>query len=161
MRDKKTKPLKRKSLKIKARRRLPAGVPNPIDIHVGKRLRLRRILLGLSQEELGEAIGLTFQQIQKYERGGNRIGASRLYKFSVILGVPIQFFFDDIPDALKTVEGQVVRGLHDFGKPAPETDPLAKRETLELVRAYFRISDASARKQLFDLIKSLANAYGD
>lgn len=121
---------------------------------------MRRTLLGLSQEMMGEAVGLTFQQIQKYERGGNRIGASRLHQFSLILDVPVQFFFDDMPGALKTVEGQVAHGLRGFGKSTPETDPLAKRETLELVRAYFRISDAPARKQLFKMFKALANAYG-
>ena len=121
---------------------------------------MRRTLLGLSQEMLGEAVGLTFQQIQKYERGGNRIGASRLHQFSLILDVPMEFFFEDVPGDLKTVEGQVTRGLRDFKKPSPETDPLAKRETLELVRAYFGISDASARKQLFEMVKALASAYG-
>ena len=160
MRHKKLGTPRRKRSKGKARKRLPAGVPNPVDIHVGKRLRVRRTLLGLSQEMLGEAVGLTFQQIQKYERGSNRIGASRLHQFSLILDVPMEFFFEDVPGDLKTVEGQVTRGLRDFKKPSPETDPLAKRETLELVRAYFGISDASARKQLFEMVKALASAYG-
>lgn len=84
--------------------RLPPGTPNPIDVHVGSRVRLRRTLLGLSQERLGEAVGLTFQQIQKYERGANRIGASRLFEFSRILDVPVSFFFDDMSEKFRGME---------------------------------------------------------
>lgn len=132
-------------------------MPNPIDVHVGARIRVRRSLLGLSQESLGEAIGLTFQQIQKYEQGANRIGAGRLYRFSRILGVPVQYFFDDLPSGLESVEGQVAQGLRDTKrKPAPR-DPLTKRETLELVRAYYRISDPSIRRTLCDLVKACAD----
>ena len=130
------------------------SVPNPIDVHVGRRLRLRRTLLGMSQEKLGEAVKLTFQQIQKYERGANRIGSSRLYQLSQILDVPVSFFFDDMPP----LEEGAVPGLRE-GSPAPyEPDPMAKRETLELVRAYYRISDPAARKRLFELTKAIANA---
>ena len=139
------------------KRRLPPGVPNPVDIHVGGRVRLRRTLLGLSQEKLGDAVGLTFQQIQKYERGANRIGASRLFQLSRILDVPISFFFDDIPAGLRTPEGQVAMGLREQEQKTIEPDPLARRETLELVRAYYRISDPRVRKRLFELTKSLAN----
>ncbi|MAF96091.1 MAG: transcriptional regulator [Rhodospirillaceae bacterium] len=139
------------------KRRLPPGVPNPVDIHVGGRVRLRRTLLGLSQEKLGDAVGLTFQQIQKYERGANRIGASRLFQLSRILDVPISFFFDDIPAGLRTTEGQVAMGLREQEQRTIEPDPLARRETLELVRAYYRISDPKVRKRLFELTKSLAN----
>lgn len=136
--------------------RLPPGVPNPIDIHVGSRVRLRRTLLGMSQEKLGEAVGLTFQQIQKYERGANRIGASRLYELSRILDVPVSFFFDDMPEDIKASEqGRAAMGLEDQGQVAFEPDPLGKRETLELVRAYYRISEPSVRKRLFELTKSL------
>ena len=139
------------------KRRLPPGVPNPVDIHVGGRVRLRRTLLGLSQEKLGDAVGLTFQQIQKYERGANRIGASRLFQLSRILDVPISFFFDDIPAGLRTTEGQVAMGLREQEQRTIEPDPLARRETLELVRAYYRLSDPKVRKRLFELTKSLAN----
>lgn len=139
--------------------RLPPGVANPIDIHVGSRLRLRRTLLGLSQEKLGEAVGLTFQQIQKYERGANRIGSSRLYEFSRILDVPVSFFFDDMADELKTARGSYE--IDEETLENPETDPLAKRETLELVRAYYRIDDPAVRKRLFELTKSLARAVGE
>src|SRR5512134_3751494 len=93
--------------------RMPPGVPNPVDIHVGSRVRLRRTLLGLSQEKLGEAVGLTFQQIQKYERGANRIGASRLFEFSRILDVPVSFFFDDMDDRARVAQGDEVLGLAD------------------------------------------------
>jgi transcriptional regulator with XRE-family HTH domain len=138
--------------------RLPPGTPNPVDIHVGSRVRLRRTLLGLSQEKLGEAVGLTFQQIQKYERGANRIGASRLFEFSRILDVPVSFFFDDMPERLKSHEGRLGWGLADQPQSALEPDPLTRRETLELVRAYYRISDPQVRKRLFELAKSLGSA---
>ncbi|MGF1641214.1 MAG: helix-turn-helix domain-containing protein [Rhodospirillales bacterium] len=137
--------------------RLPPGTPNPVDIHVGSRVRLRRTLLGLSQEKLGEAVGLTFQQIQKYERGANRIGASRLFEFSRILDVPVSFFFDDMPDRLKSHEIHLGWGLADQPPPALEPDPLTRRETLELVRAYYRIADPQVRKRLFELAKSLGS----
>ena len=130
-----------------------ASVPNPIDIHVGRRVRLRRTLLGMSQEKLGQALGLTFQQVQKYERGVNRIGSSRLYHLSQILDVPVSFFFDDMPP----LEAGAMPGLREGAADPFERDPLVKRETLELVRAYYRITDAGARKRLFELTKAIAN----
>lgn len=135
--------------------RLPPGVPSPVDIHVGSRVRLRRTLLGLSQEKLGEAVGLTFQQIQKYERGANRIGASRLFEFSRILDVPVSFFFDDMSDRVAGLDGTPQDGMADQPQASLEPDPLTRRETLELVRAYYRISDPHIRKRLFELTKSL------
>jgi transcriptional regulator with XRE-family HTH domain len=114
----------------------------------------------MSQEKLGEAIGLTFQQVQKYERGANRIGASRLFDLSRVLDVPVSFFFDDMPpDADTLPSGEPSGG--GFGEEkssAFEPDPMAKRETLELVRAYYRIADPQVRKRLFELTKSIANA---
>jgi len=134
--------------------------PNPIDVHVGGRVRLRRTLLGMSQEKLGQALGLTFQQIQKYERGVNRIGSSRLYQLSQILDVPVSFFFDDMPLA----GSQPAAGLAAPVQASFEHDPMVKRETLELVRAYYRIKDANARKRIFELTKAVATvsekAYG-
>ena len=130
--------------------------PSPIDVHVGARVRLRRTLLGMSQEKLGEALGLTFQQVQKYERGVNRIGASRLFDLSRVLDVPIGFFFDDMPPEMG---GGDKRGRFTGFQEAQdgfEDDTLHRRETLELVRAYYRITDPSVRKRVFDLIKSLA-----
>jgi transcriptional regulator with XRE-family HTH domain len=135
-----------------------AGHPNPIDVHVGSRVRLRRTLLGMSQEKLGEAIGLTFQQVQKYERGANRIGSSRLFDLSRVLDVPIAYFFEDMQPGVAERSPSRLKGLAET-KPEPfEPDPLAKRETLELVRAYYRINDPAVRKRLFELTKSLANA---
>src|SRR3954454_14169042 len=126
--------------------------PNPIDVLVGTRLRLRRNMLGLSQEKLGEAIGLTFQQVQKYERGANRIGASRLHELSEVLNVPVAFFFDDTDPVRAPATG-------GFAEPPAETfesDPLRKRETIELVQAYSSIGDAAVRWRLLELAKALA-----
>lgn len=139
------------------RGRTPSGKPNPIDVHVGGRVRLRRTLLGMSQEKLGEAIGLTFQQVQKYERGANRVGASRLFDLSRVLDVPVSFFFDDMSDEVSAQSPRLISGLSE--EPAPfEPDPMTKRETLELVRAYYRITDPHVRKRIFELAKALANA---
>ncbi len=140
------------------------GRPSPIDIHVGSRVRLRRTLLGMSQERLGDALGLTFQQVQKYERGVNRVGASRLFDISRVLDVPISYFFDDMPEGMS--EGPIsgprgrMYGFAEAQEPfaAGVDDHLTKRETLELVRAYYRITDPAMRKRMFDLIKSLAPA---
>lgn len=134
-----------------------SGRANPVDVHVGSRLRLRRSMLGMSQEKLGEAIGLTFQQVQKYERGANRIGASRLLDLARVLDVPVSFFFDDMPEEVERASPRRLRAA-DGDAPPPYTvaDPLAKRETLELIRAYYRISDPKVRRRVLDLTKSLA-----
>jgi len=134
------------------------GRPSPIDVHVGSRIRLRRTLLGMSQERLGEALGLTFQQVQKYERGVNRVGASRLFDLSRVLDVPISFFFDDMPDSLAANFGGLPNRRSAGASDQQDTfadDTLSRRETLELVRAYYRITDPSIRKRVFDLIKSM------
>ena len=132
------------------------GRPSPIDVHVGTRIRLRRTLLGMSQERLGEALGLTFQQVQKYERGVNRVGASRLFDLSRVLDVPISFFFDDLPDGVAGVSGRrAAANLADAQEPLGD-DSMNRRETLELVRAYYRINDPMIRKKVFELIKSMA-----
>lgn len=115
-------------------------------------------MLGLSQEKLGEAVGLTFQQIQKYERGANRIGSSRLYALSCILDVPVSFFFEDMPAEISGKGGRPVPGVVSRTQHGFSADPLAKRETLELVRAYYKIKEPTVRKRLFELAKSLANA---
>ncbi|OHC74036.1 MAG: transcriptional regulator [Rhodospirillales bacterium RIFCSPLOWO2_12_FULL_58_28] len=146
---------------VRRGRRRTTGAPRPVDIHVGSRVRLRRTLLGISQEKLGDAVGLTFQQIQKYERGANRIGASRLYELSRFLNVPISFFFDDMTDEVKAAEAQArvqIHGLSDHQQTAFAHDPMAKRETLELVRSYYKIFNPKVRKRLFELTKSLAIA---
>lgn len=134
-----------------------SGKPNPIDVHVGQRVRLRRTLLGMSQEKLGEAIGLTFQQVQKYERGANRIGASRLFDLSRVLDVPVGYFFEEMANGVAQRSPAPAAGLAEQADPY-EPDPMAKRETLELVRAYYRISDPQVRKRLFEMTKALAAA---
>jgi len=127
--------------------------PDPVDVQVGSRVRLRRNMLGLSQEKLGEAIGLTFQQVQKYERGANRIGASRLHQLSRVLDVPVSFFFDDTdPVRAPAIPG----GFAEPPAEAYEADPLHKRETVELIEAYFAIENVGVRRRLFDLAKVLA-----
>jgi transcriptional regulator with XRE-family HTH domain len=137
------------------------GHPNPIDVHVGSRIRLRRTLLGMSQERLGDALGLTFQQVQKYERGANRVGASRLFALSQVLDVPISFFFDDVPEAVSaTYSGSSQpRRMSAFAEHQEGfgDDAMNRSETLELVRAYYRISDPAVRKRVFELIKSLVS----
>ena len=114
--------------------------PHPVDVHVGGRLRLRRTLLGMSQTDLGKALGLTFQQVQKYENGKNRIAASRLYHLSLIFGVPVSDFFE---------------GLEDKTSKRSSDDVMVKRETMELVRAYYRIRDPKVRKVLHAMIKAM------
>ena len=129
---------------------------HPTDIHVGKRLRLRRTILGLSQEAIGNAIGVTFQQIQKYERGINRIGSSRLHDFSKFLNVPVSFFFEDM-EKVPSADQSQLGGVAEDGAPPFEHEKMSSRESLELMRAYYRISDPRIRKKVFDLIKSLAD----
>ena len=130
-----------------------ANEPNPIDIHVGKHVRARRTLMGLSQSKLGNAINTTFQQVQKYERGMNRISSSRLYQIAEVLDVPIPYFFDDLP---VDISGRRTPGLSDVA-PAPfEGDPMANQEMLKLVRAYYRIQNPLLRQRLRELVKALS-----
>ena len=139
---------------VTRRKRGGKGGPNPIDVHVGGRVRLRRTLLGMSQEKLAKAVNLTFQQIQKYERGSNRIGASRLFQFAHVLDVPVSFFYDDMPDG-----SEKAKLLAADGNAEPfEQDQLARRETLELVRAYYRINDSTVRRRIFELTKTLSRS---
>ena len=138
------------------RRRPKLDHPNPIDVHVGSRVRLRRTLLGMSQEKLGEAIGLTFQQVQKYERGTNRIGASRLWELSAVLNVPVQFFFGEMaPETL--AEMSLITARQPAADAATNPiGPVVRPETLDLMRAYDRIPVASVRRRLYELTKALA-----
>jgi transcriptional regulator with XRE-family HTH domain len=134
------------------------GRANPVDAHVGGRLRLRRALLGMSQEKLADAVGLTFQQVQKYERGTNRVSASRLYQFSKILDVPIAYFFEQYTDTSRA------SGLHNFqGGMADNSQAgyfddsqMYEKETIELLRAYYSITDTKERKDLLKIIRSMA-----
>jgi transcriptional regulator with XRE-family HTH domain len=125
--------------------------PNPVDKYVGSRVRMRRIMLGMSQEKLGEALGLTFQQIQKYEKGTNRVGASRLQQISEILQVPVSFLFDGGPSGV--VRGE---GLAESASPAYIADFLATSEGLALTRAFTRIADAKLRRSIVDLVERIA-----
>jgi len=124
--------------------------PNPIDVHVGSRVRLRRMMLGMSQEKLGEGLGITFQQIQKYEKGTNRIGASRLQHIARLLTVPVSFFFDDAPGGAPAREG-FAEDSHSF-----VVDFLATNEGLALNRAFLQIRDAKVRRKLVELAQALA-----
>jgi transcriptional regulator with XRE-family HTH domain len=126
------------------------GIPNPIDVHVGKRIRMRRLFLGMNQESLANALGLTFQQVQKYEGGANRVSASRLSAMSDILGVPISFFFVGLE--------------HGEAAPSPAEQEARERmerpETIELIRLYYAIPDARVRQQFFEMVKAIAAVTG-
>jgi transcriptional regulator with XRE-family HTH domain len=143
-------------------RKLTLAKSHNVDVHVGARMRQRRALLGMSQSKVGEAVGLTFQQIQKYERGSNRIGSSRLYEFAKVLDVPVSYFFDEMPsNALsgRPMSGRGRKGFGEAGTPfEQEKDPLIKRETLELVRAYYKIREGRVRKRIFEMVKAVGAA---
>lgn len=126
--------------------------PNPIDMHVGSRIRLRRNMLGMSQEKLGESLGITFQQIQKYEKGTNRVGASRLQAIASILSVPVSFFFEDAPG--QQAGGQP--GLAEDSQTTYVVDFINSAEGLQLNRAFVRIADPKVRRKIVDLVKTLA-----
>ena len=140
--------------KSKSRRGRGTGI-GPIDVHVGARLRQRRTLLGMTQTKVGDAIGVSFQQMQKYERGANRISASRLFALSRVFDVPVQFFFDDMPTAVAANSPATKRRGKAKKLPSYEPDPMARRETLELVRVYYEIKNANVRKRLYELTKAL------
>ena len=145
-----------------SRGRTPSGQPNPIDVHVGNRIRLRRTLLGFSQEKLAALLGLTFQQVQKYERGNNRVSASRLWDLSKVLEVPVDFFYEDMdskvarqsPRTFSLPENQVK--FLEEEETAFDDDPMKRQETIELVRAYYKIPNRKTAKHLFDMIVSMS-----
>ncbi len=126
---------------------------HPVDIHVGKRLRLRRTLLGMSQESVGSAIGVTFQQIQKYERGINRMGASRLFDFAKALGVNVSYFFEGYEDPAASKQF----GGKEENPDAFEYDRFSSRDTMELVRNYNRLPTSKLKKTVSDLVKAVAD----
>jgi len=140
--------------KSKSRHGRGGGI-GPIDVHVGARLRRRRTLSGMSQTTLGDAIGLTFQQVQKYERGANRISASRLFDLSRLFDVPIEYFFDDMPTAVAASSLATKKRGKAKKLPNYESNPMATRETLELVRAYYKITDPEIRRRLRELAKAI------
>ena len=127
--------------------------PNPIDIHVGSRVRLRRMMLGMSQEKLGENLGITFQQIQKYEKGTNRIGASRLQHIARVLTVPVSFFFEDAPGSNPP---EPANGLAERPSASYVVDFLSSSEGVQLNKAFIRIKDAKVRRKLIELVRSMA-----
>ncbi len=144
-----------------SRGRTVDGEPNPVDVHVGSRVRLRRTLLNMSQEKLGNALGLTFQQVQKYERGMNRIGASRLWDLAKVLSVPISFFYDDMKEGVALQSPRMINSDEVEYELAEEQDvlgedPMNKKEAIELVRAFYKIADRETAQNLYDLIISLS-----
>lgn len=130
--------------------------PNPTDIHVGSRIRMRRNILGMSQEKLGESLGITFQQIQKYEKGTNRVGASRLQAIASILDVPVAFFFAEVPGRESALDG-----LSDGDGSRFVMDFVNSGEGLQLNRAFARIADAKVRRKVVELVKALASEESD
>lgn len=134
---------------------MPRKEPNPIDVHVGSRVRLRRLVIGMSQEKLGEQLGLTFQQVQKYEKGTNRIGASRLFEISRILSVPLQFFYED----MEQVAGDDLAFAEPGGAPFV-MDFVSSAEGLALNRAFSDIADPGLRRAVVELVKQLAKSRG-
>ena len=126
--------------------------PNPIDIHVGSRVRLRRMMLSMSQEKLGEHLGITFQQIQKYEKGTNRIGASRLQHIARVLTVPVAFFFEDAPGT----PGETTAGMAEPHQTTYVVDFLSSNEGIQLNKAFLRIQNTKLRRRIIDLIRALA-----
>ncbi len=132
---------------------MPKKQANPIDAQVGNRVRLRRMLVGMSQEKLGEMLGLTFQQVQKYEKGVNRIGAGRLFHVAEILGVPIDYFYEG---AVSQMNGAAAGFAEPEGSP-PVMEFLSSGEGLQLSLAFMRIKDTKVRKRLLDLVKSLSD----
>ncbi len=140
-------------------KRKTKGSPDQVDIHVGQRLRVRRTLLGMSQEKLAEAVGITFQQIQKYERGTNRVSAGRLFQFSRILDTPVSYFYDQfvgestLPQGLSDNEQEGFKGI------SGSDDVMQRKETIDLVRTYYSIEDEEARKDIVRFIKSMAERF--
>jgi transcriptional regulator with XRE-family HTH domain len=130
--------------------------PNPIDKHVGSRVRMRRMMLSMSQEKLGDSLGLTFQQVQKYEKGTNRIGASRLQQISHILQVPVAFFFEGAPE----LPGEAPQ-TGEAPSPSYVSDFLATSDGLALTKAFMRISDAKLRRRIVDLVQQIAGGNED
>lgn len=148
-------------IKRSSRGRTPQGEPNPIDVHVGNRIRLRRTLLGLSQEKLASLLGLTFQQVQKYERGVNRVGASRLWDIGKVLEVSINFFYEDMDKSIASQSPRMFQlpdaDTNYFDEPSIiEADPMQRQETIELVKAYYKIPNRKAAKYMFELIRTMS-----
>jgi transcriptional regulator with XRE-family HTH domain len=136
------------------------GFPNPVDVHVGQRIRQRRTLLGMSQQKVAEALGLTFQQVQKYEWGTNRVSSGRLFELARILNIPIPHFFEGMEAGVADKSPSRLMGVTEskMRTYVSEPDPLAKRESIDLVRAYYQIADPRVRKRIYELTKAVAKA---
>ena len=148
--------------KVKSGHGRGTGIPSPVDVHAGARLRVRRTLLGMTQTNLSDAIGVSYQQMQKYECGKDRISASRLFVLSRVLDVPVEYFFGDMPAAVAASSPANTKRGRAKKPPSYESDPMARRETLQLVRAYNKIRDPEIRKHLFEMTKTLgARLSGD
>ena len=145
------------------RGRIDDNEPNPVDVHVGKRIRLRRTILHITQQQMAEMLGLTFQQVQKYEKGMNRVGASRLWDISRVLQVPMGFFFEDMEEGVALQSPRMLNPqANNFWVAEDdsdlEEDPMKKQETLELVQAYYKITNRAIAKQMFDLMIALSKS---
>lgn len=146
------------------RGRIEDNEPNPVDVHVGKRIRLRRTILHITQQQMADMLGLTFQQVQKYEKGMNRVGASRLWDISKVLNVSMNFFFEDMDNATAAQSPRMLSSnnddflLSDQHDDLNFEDPMKRAETLELVRAYYKIPNRAIAKNLFNLIVSLSKS---
>ena len=132
---------------------MPKKRANPIDAHVGRRVRLRRMLIGMSQERLGEMLGLTFQQVQKYEKGVNRIGAGRLYEIAGILGVHVSFFYEE----LEAEDSQAAASFGGSRQHLPVMEFMSSREGIQLSVAFMRLKDVKVRRKILDLVRSLSD----
>lgn len=143
--------------KFRLAHRRGKGKSSPVDVHVGRRVWLRRTLLGMNQTELSDVLGLTYQQVQRYERGTNRMGASRLYDIARVLGVPVAFFFEEMPVAV-AASSPALGGTKAKEPSSYKLAPMAKRETLELLRAYYKITDPQVRKRLCEMAKAMGAA---
>lgn len=146
--------------KLQSKTDVGESASHPVDVHVGKRLRQKRTIMGMSQEALGKAIGVTFQQIQKYERGINRMGASRLYHFAKLLSVPVSYFFEGYGDSDFSDETHVY-GVAEAEMLPFEHDNVSSRETMDIMRAYYKIKNPAVRKRIADLVKAVAEENAD
>jgi transcriptional regulator with XRE-family HTH domain len=144
------------------RGRIDDNEPNPVDVHVGKRIRLRRTILHITQQQMAEMLGLTFQQVQKYEKGMNRVGASRLWDISRVLNVSMSFFFEDMDEDIASQSPRMLNKDESYfaaEKQYPfDDDPMKRAETLELVRAYYKIHNRTIARNLYELIIGLSKS---
>ncbi|MDR2902774.1 MAG: helix-turn-helix domain-containing protein [Lactobacillales bacterium] len=152
-----------KKIKKNIRGRLSDGTPNPIDRHVGVRIRLRRCMLGFSQEKLAEELGITFQQVQKYEKGANRVGASRLWDLSQVLSVPVDFFYCDLDEKTCKSSPRKITGAFGMAEAndfdSSSIDIFGRKDISELISSYESIKDVKVRKQVLTLVKTLSKAH--